>query len=234
MKTLIAIFTIGLLAFVISERRDNTVGAAVAPPPSMGFFVTSAKSKTGNLGGLDGADKTCQTLAAAVGQGEKAIKPARIGNCATLVRSKLRIRDGIRPRTHAAHRDCVSVGAHDLQAIAGGVTPDLAGDYLLAMLPPTRSHESEAVETHAATVRVLPRGFTEPSRTIRPSWPSQAINALQNLLSTQWVERTVFAACSSTALGKNRELVAVYAEPPRMGGDPSNRELRGVVVDPIE
>jgi hypothetical protein len=71
MKIFIAIFAIGLLAIVISERRDSIVGAAVAPPPSMGFFVTSAKSKTGNLGGLAGADKICQSLAAAVGLGDK-------------------------------------------------------------------------------------------------------------------------------------------------------------------
>jgi len=71
MKTFIAVLAVGLLAFVISERRDSIVGAAVAPPPSMGFFVTSAKSKTGNLGGLAGADKICQSLAAAVGQGDK-------------------------------------------------------------------------------------------------------------------------------------------------------------------
>lgn len=39
--------------------------------PSMSFFVTSATSVTGNLGGLAGADATCQRLAAAVGQGQK-------------------------------------------------------------------------------------------------------------------------------------------------------------------
>ena len=71
MRIFIGILFVGLLAVFIIERRDSIVGAAVAPPPSMGFFVTSAKSKTGNLGGLAGADKTCQTLAAAVGQGEK-------------------------------------------------------------------------------------------------------------------------------------------------------------------
>ena len=37
--------------------------------PAMSFFVTSATSVTGNLGGLAGADATCQRLAAAVGQG---------------------------------------------------------------------------------------------------------------------------------------------------------------------
>jgi hypothetical protein len=37
----------------------------------MSFFVTSATSTTGNLGGLAGADATCQRLAAAVGQGNR-------------------------------------------------------------------------------------------------------------------------------------------------------------------
>ena len=39
--------------------------------PSLSFFVSSATSTTGNLGGITGADATCQRLAAAVGQGSK-------------------------------------------------------------------------------------------------------------------------------------------------------------------
>lgn len=38
---------------------------------AMSFFVSSAKSMTANLGGLAGADKKCQDLAAAVGAGGK-------------------------------------------------------------------------------------------------------------------------------------------------------------------
>ena len=38
---------------------------------TMGFFVTSATSVTGNLGGLAGADALCQSLAAGVGFGSK-------------------------------------------------------------------------------------------------------------------------------------------------------------------
>ena len=38
---------------------------------AMSFFVTSTTSVTGNLGGLAGADATCQRLAAAVGQGSR-------------------------------------------------------------------------------------------------------------------------------------------------------------------
>jgi hypothetical protein len=42
--------------------------AQQAPPPPMSFFITSAGSGHGaNLGGLAGADRICQTLAAAVG-----------------------------------------------------------------------------------------------------------------------------------------------------------------------
>src|SRR5206468_9756540 len=67
-KSLLAIAT---LAVVAAGGMDRIVDAAGAPPPSMGFFVTSAKSKTGNLGGLAGADRICQTLATAVGQGDK-------------------------------------------------------------------------------------------------------------------------------------------------------------------
>jgi hypothetical protein len=37
--------------------------------PSVSFFVTSATSVTGNLGGLSGADATCQRLATAAGHG---------------------------------------------------------------------------------------------------------------------------------------------------------------------
>ena len=39
--------------------------------PSLSFFVSSATSATGNLGGIAAADATCQRLAAAVGQGSK-------------------------------------------------------------------------------------------------------------------------------------------------------------------
>jgi len=44
--------------------------APTAPSgPTMSFFVTSATSVTGNLGGLAGADATCQRLGAAAGHG---------------------------------------------------------------------------------------------------------------------------------------------------------------------
>lgn len=46
---------------------DDDAGAS----SSLGFFVTSQTSTTGNLGGIDGADDTCAELAAAVGAGDR-------------------------------------------------------------------------------------------------------------------------------------------------------------------
>ena len=47
-------------------------GLAFAEESAMSFFVTSAgPGKGGDLGGLEGADKHCQTLAAAAGAGSK-------------------------------------------------------------------------------------------------------------------------------------------------------------------
>jgi Protein of unknown function (DUF1554) len=45
--------------------------AAQTPTSTLGFFVTSSTSTTGNLGGLRGADALCQSLATAVGAGSK-------------------------------------------------------------------------------------------------------------------------------------------------------------------
>ena len=60
-----AVATLALLALA-------PAGAALAQSSSMSFFVTSAGSGKGaDFGGLAGADKHCQTLAAAAGAGGK-------------------------------------------------------------------------------------------------------------------------------------------------------------------
>ncbi|WP_371134436.1 lectin [Phreatobacter sp.] len=46
-------------------------GPAAAQQAPMGFFITSAPLDGGNLGGLAGADRHCQTLAAAAGAGNR-------------------------------------------------------------------------------------------------------------------------------------------------------------------
>ena len=58
-------------ALVLSGLAVVTGQQAQEPPP-MGFFITSTGLGDGaNLGGLDGADAHCQTLAAAVGGGDR-------------------------------------------------------------------------------------------------------------------------------------------------------------------
>jgi len=57
---------------VLGIRQGQSFGAeSTQTNPNMSFFVSSAKSKTANLGGLQGADRICQQLASAVGLGNK-------------------------------------------------------------------------------------------------------------------------------------------------------------------
>ena len=69
-----SIFLLAALAalVVVNGHWDDSIGAASAQTsPATSFFASSAKSKTGNLGGLRGADRICQGLASAVGLGNK-------------------------------------------------------------------------------------------------------------------------------------------------------------------
>jgi hypothetical protein len=70
--TLAGALCLGAAAACAQAPAAPPAGAApAAPPPPMGFFVTSTVPGTGNLGGLAGADKICQDLAAAVGAGNR-------------------------------------------------------------------------------------------------------------------------------------------------------------------
>ena len=61
-----------LLVILTVAGCSNDDDATTGPSgPSVGFFVTSATSTTGNLGGLAGADATCQRLATAAGRGAR-------------------------------------------------------------------------------------------------------------------------------------------------------------------
>ena len=64
MHKLLAVFTIGILAALTMPSQ--------AQNQSMGFFVSSTGSGMGgNLGGLAGADKLCQSLATKAGAGNR-------------------------------------------------------------------------------------------------------------------------------------------------------------------
>lgn len=61
---------IALLALTVAACGKDT-GTSPSRDTGLSFFVSSATSATGNLGGLAGADATCQRLAAAVGEGAR-------------------------------------------------------------------------------------------------------------------------------------------------------------------
>jgi hypothetical protein len=58
-----------LIVVLVGSGCDDDTSPVIPSGPEMTFFVSSATSPTGNLGGLAGADATCQRLAAALGHG---------------------------------------------------------------------------------------------------------------------------------------------------------------------
>lgn len=70
MKTYISLLAIPAALLLAASCNKNDTGTSPSGP-TLSFFVSSRTSVTGNLGGLRGADATCQSLGAAAGQTEK-------------------------------------------------------------------------------------------------------------------------------------------------------------------
>jgi hypothetical protein len=65
-------YLVAVLALVLFGASSLFAQQKKGPPPPMTFFITSTGSGDGaNLGGLAGADRRCQELAAAAGAGDK-------------------------------------------------------------------------------------------------------------------------------------------------------------------
>jgi hypothetical protein len=62
-------YSLAIVILLAAACEDD--GPTTPSSPALSFFVTSATSVTGNLGGLAGADATCQRLATAVLQGNR-------------------------------------------------------------------------------------------------------------------------------------------------------------------
>jgi hypothetical protein len=101
------------------------VGPTGVPSAAMSFFVTSAKSTTGNLGGLRGADNLCRTLAIAAGSGSRRVWQAYLSverdsdNNGGPTHARSRIGDG--PWVNA-NGTIVSVNLTELHARRGDAT----------------------------------------------------------------------------------------------------------------
>ena len=65
------VFLVLVFAPLIGILVDRASAQQPAAKQPVGFFITSSTGGTGDLGGLAGADKRCQTLAAAAGAGNR-------------------------------------------------------------------------------------------------------------------------------------------------------------------
>ncbi|HEY7163146.1 MAG TPA: hypothetical protein VIB79_01180 [Candidatus Binatia bacterium] len=71
MRRISFIAMMATVVFIGAEQYRSFAAESGQANPATSFFVSSAKHKTANLGGLHGADRICQDLAAAVGLGNK-------------------------------------------------------------------------------------------------------------------------------------------------------------------
>ena len=71
MKACLSLLSVAAAALLFGGCGDDNADTNGPSPQTTSFFVTSAVSATGNLGGLSGADARCQSLASAVNLGGK-------------------------------------------------------------------------------------------------------------------------------------------------------------------
>jgi hypothetical protein len=72
MRTILSAFSVALVGGSFIALAQQPPAGQPAPPQPMSFFVTSVGlGKGADLGGIAGADRHCQTLAAAAGGGSK-------------------------------------------------------------------------------------------------------------------------------------------------------------------
>jgi hypothetical protein len=98
-----------------------------APQQPMGFFITSVGTGTGaNLGGLAGADKHCQTLAAAAGGGNRTWR-AYLSQTASGSTPAVNARDRIGAGPwHNAKGDLIAENVDGLHGEGNGITKQTA------------------------------------------------------------------------------------------------------------
>jgi hypothetical protein len=101
-------------AAVLAASAAAWAQQAEEPKPPMGFFIASTVPTTGNLGGLEGADRICQDLAAAAGAGERtwrAYLSTQATEGAAAVNARDRIGDG---PWHNVNGDLIAANVYDL------------------------------------------------------------------------------------------------------------------------
>ena len=128
-KTLI---TVAAVACATASIVAMTQQQPAQPPAPLGFFITSAgPGKGGDLGGLTGADKHCQTLATAAGAGSRTWR-AYLSTSASGGQKAVNARDRIgQGPWHNAKGELVAKNVADLH---GDVERDRNNIYKLSAL----------------------------------------------------------------------------------------------------
>jgi len=155
---------LALGAAVVTACGDGNSTSPTRNDTSMSFFVTSARSTTGNIGGLRGADSLCLNLATAAGAGNKTWRAylsverdADNGNRPTDARSRI----GNGPWVNAKG---VTVAANlaELHARKGDATVfvDEKGQQINGQWPGSPSPVEHDIMTGSAADGTLMMGFT--------------------------------------------------------------------------
>ena len=158
----------------------------------------------------------------------------RIGLPASLRRSAIVIQIGTAytPDTRVSLAARAALASYRTLSEAD-VTPDLAGDYVLLVLPPIDGPRGGGPMSRVEleTVLLLPRKSKDPSQAIRPLWTKTDVATLQNAFGAQWASQTVLAAFPDRVLDPEFDVVAVYRSEVGFGGGPQKREIRAVLFD---
>ncbi len=112
---------------------------------------------------------------------------------------------------------------------AATLTKEVAGNYVLFVVPPISSAAGRSNE--AEVVLVLPKKSTDLSAAIRPLLIATESTKLQNLFGAQWTVDTLVAYFDMSVLSPDLEFVVVFKEPISGGGGQGHRELRGVIAE---
>jgi len=195
----------------------------------MPFLMRSALLVALSLAAQEPSPITAEAIDAAIARGmsDAEIKPARVGRRAALVRSALQYELG---RVYTPS-DLIALEARAAKKAykaytRDNVTPDLAQDVLVFIVPP-RAEKARAMDAHPAeTIVLLPKGSKDPAAAVRPVWTKVDVATYQNAFGATWQQATTLAAFRPqdvTAAGV--EFAVVYRD---------GKELRGDVVDKIQ
>jgi len=159
MRSAIFLLLAVLSLFACSDDDPATGGST---EPSLSFFVTSVGTGSigGNVGGLAGADESCQNLAAAVGAGDKTWH-AYLSSSSEDARDRIGTGPWYNARLQEIAADVDALHENGIPRLLWGTTEDSGGEGLVidenGVLVPLTEHD---IVTGSTTEGTLSEGRT--------------------------------------------------------------------------